>query len=101
MSATRKSTHRAKTANSTKPAITTPQHKPFEQMSFEEMETWLINTHAQLAAKKAREHAYLARREARGTYTPTDEAYGKDQVLESDLLAFLERCLAVNKERGA
>ena len=38
----------------------------------------------------ARERAYLDRRAARGTYTPTDEAYTADQLLEADLLAMLD-----------
>ena len=38
----------------------------------------------------ARERAYLDRRAARGTYTPTDEAYEADQRVEADLLAMLE-----------
>jgi hypothetical protein len=38
----------------------------------------------------ARERAYLDRRTARGTYTPTDQAYEADQLLEADLLAMLD-----------
>ncbi len=45
--------------------------------------------HRRLAAKMARERAYLDRRAARGTHTPTDEAYEADQILEQQLLDLL------------
>jgi len=37
-----------------------------------------------------RERAYLDRRAARGTHTPTDDAYEADQILEAELLAILD-----------
>ena len=43
-----------------------------------------------LKRKQARERAYLDRRAARGTHTPTDEAYEQDQILEDELLKVLE-----------
>ncbi len=42
-----------------------------------------------LELKQTRELAYLQRRYDRGTYTPTDQAYGEDQVLEDELLELL------------
>jgi hypothetical protein len=55
-----------------------------------ELRTWIVVTRAALQKKMAREHAYLDRRAARGTFTPTDEAYEADQVLEADLMALLD-----------
>ena len=45
---------------------------------------------ARLVAKQTRERAYLDRRAARGTHTPTDDVYEADQELETDLLALLD-----------
>jgi hypothetical protein len=42
-----------------------------------------------LELKQEREMAYLQRRYDRGTFTPTDQAYGQDQVLEDELLELL------------
>lgn len=37
--------------------------------------------------------AYLSRRAAQGTHTPTDDAYAEDQQLEAELLDLLEQCM--------
>src|SRR5205085_4558585 len=74
----RPSTHSARTAR-----------PPLEQMTPGELRTWIVVTRAALEKKMARERAYLDRRAARGTYTPTDEAYEADQLLEADLVALL------------
>jgi hypothetical protein len=59
-------------------------------MSPDEQRTWIITIRAALVRKMQRERSYLDRRAARGTHTPTDEAYEADQMLESDLLALLD-----------
>lgn len=76
-----------------------PQHAPFGTMSFEEMQAWLHGTIVKLERKKKREKDYLDRRAARGTHTPTDNAYEDDQVLETELLEFLQQCLLINQVR--
>jgi hypothetical protein len=68
--------------------------KPLAEMTPDELRAWLSSTKEKLVAKMARERAYLNRRSARGTHTPTDEAYEADQVLEADLLAALEEMQA-------
>ena len=55
-----------------------------------ELRTWIVVTRAALQKKMARERAYLDRRAARGVFTPTDEVYKADQLLEADLVALLE-----------
>jgi hypothetical protein len=59
-------------------------------MAPEDIRTWIQHTRSALQRKMQRERAYLDRRAARGTYTPTDEAYEQDQLLEADLLAMLD-----------
>ncbi len=57
---------------------------------------WIADRRAKLREKQGRERAYLDRRAARGTHTPTDEAYEADALLENDLfeaLDLLEACL--------
>jgi hypothetical protein len=68
----------------------TPKRTPLHQMSLDELRTWIRTTRAALQKKLARERAYLDRRAARGTHTPTDEAYGADQPLLADLIALLD-----------
>ena len=68
----------------------TPKRPPIHQMSGDELQTWIRTTRAALQKKLARERAYLARRAARGTHTPTDEAYAADQPLLADLIALLD-----------
>ena len=63
---------------------------PLDQMSLDELQSWVRQTRAALQRKMQREQAYLARRAARGVRTPTDEAYEADVVLEADLLAMLD-----------
>ena len=67
-----------------------PTRPPIEQMTPGELRTWIVVTRAALQKKMARERAYLDRRAARGTFTPTDEAHEADQLLEADLVALLE-----------
>ena len=76
---------------------TTPQvqvhaqsRPPINAMAPHELRTWIAATRTALHQKMARERAYLDRRAARGTYTPTDQAYEADQLLEADLVALLD-----------
>ena len=78
----------------------TPKRPPIHQMTDEELRTWIRTTRAALQKKLARERAYLARRAARGTHTPTDEAYGADQPLLADLIALLDE-MEASLEGGA
>ena len=64
--------------------------RPLDQMTPTEIRAWIQQTRTALQRKMQRERAYLDRRAARGTYTPTDEAYEQDQLLEADLLAILD-----------
>lgn len=73
---------------------TQPPRPPIEQMTPDQLETWLRQARQALAKKMARERAYLAHRARRGTRTSTDEAYAGDQLLEADILAFLDEMLA-------
>jgi len=63
--------------------------KPLSEMTDEEAIEWVRELAARLRKKQARERAYLDRRAARGTHTPTDYAYEEDQLLENDLLEVL------------
>lgn len=63
---------------------------PFDQMSLEELRSWVRYTREALQKKMQREQAYLAWRASRGVRTPTDEAYEADAVLETDLLVMLD-----------
>jgi hypothetical protein len=65
-------------------------HKSLDTMTTEEGIAWLIGMKERLERKQQRERNYLDRRAKRGTYTPTDEAYEQDQVLETELLALLD-----------
>ncbi|GHO77032.1 hypothetical protein KSD_48030 [Ktedonobacter sp. SOSP1-85] len=67
--------------------------KPFDMMTPEEGQRWLEGLRDQLVRKQQRERAYLDRRAARGTHTPTDDAYEADQILESELISLLDRLL--------
>ncbi len=64
--------------------------KPLEDMTAHDALTHIQDLRARLRAKRARERAYLDRRAARGTRTPTDEAYESDQKLEDELIAVLD-----------
>ncbi len=59
-------------------------------MTPDEVRRWIHEIRAALKQKMARERAYLERRAGRLVHTPTDKAYEADQVLEADLLAFLD-----------
>ncbi len=65
-------------------------HKAFADMSKAEAKSWVQDIRRRLTMKMQRERAYLDRRAARGTHTPTDEAYEQDQQLETELLAALD-----------
>lgn len=72
-------------------AYYTPRTRPdFKNMNPDEIITFMQDRRAKLEKKQQRERAYLDRRAARGTYTPTDEAYEADQLLEFDLLDLLD-----------
>jgi hypothetical protein len=64
--------------------------KPLDTMTIEEGIAWLMGMKERLTSKQQRERGYLDRRAARGTHTPTDDAYEQDQVLESELLTLLD-----------
>jgi len=81
MSRHTKQTHR--------PELPAPR-KPLSIMTPDEQRAWIAATRSALVRKMQRERAYLDRRAARGTSTPTDQAYEADQVLEADLLALLD-----------
>ncbi len=94
----RRSTRRATTKTRPAPLQVAPaRHTPraraarpaITEMTPDELRAWIGSTRAALQKKMARERAYLDRRAARGTYTPTDEAYEADQLLEADLLDML------------
>src|SRR5215467_3661204 len=72
----------------------TAPRPPLNQMAPDEVRAWLRATRSALQQKMQRERAYLDRRAARGTYTPTDEAYESDQLLEADLLALIDEMAA-------
>ena len=65
-------------------------HKPFAEMSQEEMRAWIQQTRTQLQQKMQRERAYLDRRAAQERRTSTDEAYENDLLLEAELLTLLD-----------
>lgn len=63
------------------------------QMDEDEGKRWLAGMRTRLAQKMVRERAYLDRRAARRTHTPTDEVYEADQLLEAELLALLDELM--------
>jgi hypothetical protein len=67
-----------------------PVRPSISAMTPGELRTWIVVTRAAFQKKLARERAYLDRRAARGTYTPTDEAYEAHQRLEADIVALLD-----------
>lgn len=69
-------------------AVTT--HKRLDEMTNSEGRLWLQGLRDRLQQKMRRERDYLDRRAARGTHTPTDDAYEHDQQLEAELFALLE-----------
>ena len=84
-----------RTSRST-PAHTTPYYRPtiqikaIKDMSHQEVGDYCADLIRKLTTKQARERAYLDRRAARGTNTPTDTAYEADQELETRILAILK-----------
>ena len=80
----------ARTQARAKRSQAAPRRPPLNQMAPDEVRAWLRATRAALQQKMQRERAYLDRRAARGTSTPTDEAYERDQLLEADLLALFD-----------
>jgi hypothetical protein len=75
-------------------------HKKLEDLTPQEAASYLSQLKARLVQKQQREKAYLDRRAARGTHTPTDEAYEADQVLENELLAILDDLLQGAQNAG-
>lgn len=72
--------------------------KPLRDLTPQEVLVFLQDLRQRLQAKQARERAYLDRRAARGTHTPTDEAYEGDQLLEQDLLDLLDQLITTAQE---
>jgi hypothetical protein len=72
--------------------------KPLSAMNLDEQRAWIGTTRTALMRKMQRERAYLDRRAARGTYTPTEEAHEADQILEADLLALLDELARAVRE---
>jgi hypothetical protein len=81
---------RTKTQHTSPPRGALSYQKSLVDLSHEETLVWLQNVRERLELKMQRERAYLDRRAARGTHTPTDDVYEADQVLEAELLAILD-----------
>ncbi len=79
---------------------TLTSHKPLSELSRAETITWLESLRSRLEQKQQRERAYLDRRAARGTHTPTDDTYQADQGLETELLTLLDELLHHAQEQG-
>ena len=69
---------------------TVPSTVNFDDMNAEQVSAFIAHKRAWLTKKMKREKAYVDRRTARGTHTPTDEAYEDDQREEAELLAMLD-----------
>ena len=63
---------------------------PLSSLTLTEQLAWIADRRARLHQKQARERDYLDRRAARGTHTPTDDAYEADAILENDLFEALD-----------
>ncbi len=75
-------------------AYYTPRKPPdFKNMTPNEVRNFALDCMVSLERKRRRERAYLDRRASCGKYTPTDEAYEDDQLLEFDLLDLLRHIL--------
>ena len=70
-------------------ATAAPQRPPLSAMTPGQARAWLGSMRERLEKKMVRERAYLDRRAARGTHTPTDDAYAEDQRLETELIDLL------------
>src|SRR5690242_4948293 len=77
-------------SNSSMVYATITTHTPRAEMTHEEGQDWIGSLRLRLEHKMRRERVYLSRRAARGTHTPTDDAYEDDQHLEAELLALLD-----------
>lgn len=88
--------HSSSSSVSTRPPVRPPSPPPhnFDTMTPQEVQQYLQSLIHRLELKQARELAYLQRRYDRKTYTPTDQAYGEDQVLEDELLEMLRDVLS-------
>ena len=78
----------------------TPGRPPINEMTADQLTTWIQATRAALQQKMQRERNYLDRRAARGTRTPTDDAYEHDQRLEADLIALLDEMATSLAQEG-
>jgi len=82
------------------PGIPGVLHVSFDQLTSAEWTRWLAEMVTWLEQKMQREQSYLARRQARGVYTPTDEAYTRDTVYERAVLGFLHEMEQIQQEEG-
>src|SRR5579875_1394253 len=82
------------------PGLPDTLHVSFDQLTSAEWARWLAEMVAWLELKMQREQSYLARRQARGVYTPTDEAYTRDTVYERAVLGFLHEMEQIQQEEG-
>jgi len=82
------------------PGLPDTLHVSFDQLTSAEWARWLAEMVAWLELKMQREQSYLARRQARGVCTPTDEACARDAVYEHALLAFLHQVEQIQREEA-
>src|SRR5690348_10031403 len=71
-------------------AVASCQAAPLAALTMTDQLAWIGERRSCLQQKQARERAYLDRRAARGTHTPTDDAYEADQILENELVEALD-----------
>lgn len=90
-SAAQPATSATSSRSSTRPPVRPPLPAPrdYEAMPPQEVARHTLELAHRLELKQERELAYLQRRYDRGTFTPTDQAYGQDQILEDELLELL------------
>ena len=67
-----------------------PNAVPLATLTLAEQLAQIDNLRTRLGQKRQREQDYLDRRAARGTRTPTDEAYERDAMLEHELMEALD-----------
>ncbi|HET8847091.1 MAG TPA: hypothetical protein VFN35_36855 [Ktedonobacteraceae bacterium] len=70
--------------------ISQSQTTPLATLTMTDQLAWIGERRSRLRQKQARERAYLNRRAARRTHTPTDDAYEADQILENELFEALD-----------
>ena len=63
---------------------------PLASLGLADQLAWIAERRTKLQQKRQREQDYLDRRAARGTRTPTDEAYERDAMLEHELMEALD-----------